>query len=262
MVHRMSSQIFTRKDTVRHTAGRVAVAVSLTVVLTLALSLWQFGMDPDANVRAGTVVKAVVCIGIAVAALLTGGLSYRSAEMMRQLSLARVELQYLAQTDKLTGLLNRRGFDEAAMVALSRARREKANVAALMCDIDRFKQINDRFGHEFGDQVLIEIGEVLRALAHKTDILVGRHGGEEFAALVVGISNEQAAEYAERLRGSCALEISHGGVKANITVSVGFVSSTTETKLSNLMRIADQALYAAKHRGRNRVARASDLIAA
>ena len=179
--------------------------VSLTIVLTLALSLWHFGTDPDATVKAGTVINAIVCIGIAVAALLSGGLSYRSAEMMRQLSLARMELQYLAQTYKLTGLLNRRGFDEAAMLALSRARRENANVATLICDIDRFKQINDRFGHEFGDQVLIAIGKALRTFSDNTKVLIGRHGGEEFAALVVGLTDAQVAEHAALLRRVCAL---------------------------------------------------------
>jgi len=75
---------------------------------------------------------------------------------------------------------------------LIKAKELNAPVAALMCDIDRFKAINDPFGHEFGDKVLIKLGEILRSFAAETDIPIARYGGEEFAALLVGVNNEQA----------------------------------------------------------------------
>ena len=88
----MTFRIVTHGDALRHTAGRVVVAVTLTVVMTWSLTLMQFGTDPDATVRAGFVTTSVIIIGVVVSALLTAGLSYRSALVMRELSLARAEL--------------------------------------------------------------------------------------------------------------------------------------------------------------------------
>src|SRR3984893_19603397 len=147
----MTIQLITHGDALRHTAKRVVVAVSLTVALTLAMTLLQFGTDLDASVRAGFVTASVVGIVLIVSALLPAGLSYRSALVMQELALTRAELLRISRTDQLTGLLNRRGFDEAAVAALVKAHQENLPVVALMCDIDRFKAINDRFGHQLGD---------------------------------------------------------------------------------------------------------------
>jgi predicted signal transduction protein with EAL and GGDEF domain len=153
----MASQIITHRDALRHTAGRVAVAVTMTVVLTWSLSLIQFGADPNAMVSAGYVTKSGIMIGVIISALLSGSLSYRSALVMRELAVARAELLRISCTDQLTGLLNRRGFDEAAVAALTKAHEANLPTTVLMCDIDRFKVINDQFGHEFGDKVLVAI---------------------------------------------------------------------------------------------------------
>jgi diguanylate cyclase (GGDEF)-like protein len=252
----MTSRIVTHGDALRHTAGRVAVAVTLTVALTWSMTLMQFGTDPDATVRAGFVTGSVIMIGIIVSALLTAGLSYRSALVMRELGSARAELMRISCTDQLTGLLNRRGFDEAADSALSTAHKSNLTTTVLMCDLDRFKAINDRFGHEFGDKVLIATAGALRLFAQETGALVARHGGEEFAALMIGVTPEHAARYAEDLRQACAKEVSFQGMSACVTISIGLAVSCGETDLSKVMRAADQALYVAKHRGRNRVAKA------
>jgi diguanylate cyclase (GGDEF)-like protein len=253
----MTYQIATRGDALRHTAGRVAVAVSLTVVMTAGTMLLQLGTDLNASVGVGEVIFSTICAAVAISALLAGGLSFRSALLMRDLTLARSELAQISRTDQLTGLLNRRGFDEAAALALRSA--SAANLAAVvfMCDVDRFKSINDRFGHGFGDKVLIEIADVLRSFASTDGVLVGRHGGEEFAALMIGISHEQAAQYAEDIRRACAArEISIDENSTRVTISIGFTVAQDEPDLSKIMRVADRALYIAKHGGRNRVARA------
>jgi diguanylate cyclase (GGDEF)-like protein len=253
----MTIQIVTHGDALRHTAGRVGLAVSLTVVLSSSMAVMQFGTDPNATVRAGFVTNSVIMIGIVVSALLTAGLSYRSALVMRELALARAELLRISCTDQLTGLLNRRGFDEAAISALTKAHEANLTTTVLMCDIDRFKTINDRFGHEFGDKVLIAIGDVLRSFAGNSPMLVARHGGEEFAALMIGVANEQATQYAEEICRACAAkEILSDDVSARVTISIGLTMSRDEMNLSKIMRTADEALYTAKHRGRNRVARA------
>jgi predicted signal transduction protein with EAL and GGDEF domain len=130
----MAFRIVTHGDALRHTAGRVAVAVALTVVLTWSMTLMQFGTDPDATLRAGFVTNSVIMIGVIVSALLTAGLSYRSALVMRELGAARAELLRISCTDQLTGLLNRRGFDEAANSRLAIALDANLTTTVLMCD--------------------------------------------------------------------------------------------------------------------------------
>ena len=129
-----------------------------------------------------------------------------------------------------------------------------------MCDIDRFKAINDPFGHEFGDKVLIKLGEILRSFAAETDIPIARYGGEEFAALLVGVNNEQAMLYAETMRRLCSIEVLSESTSANVTVSIGLASPQSNADLATFMRFADQALYGAKSSGRDRVAQIDNLI--
>jgi diguanylate cyclase (GGDEF)-like protein len=251
----MKHEIFTHTDVLRHTAIRVAVAVCSTVVLTLFMMAITFGTDPGTNIRLDHAVSYGVAIGAIIAALLAGGLTYRSGLLMQELSLARAELLLISRTDQLTGLLNRRGYNEAALKALAKANHANVSVVALMCDIDRFKAINDEFGHEFGDKVLIEIGEAIRAFGEENGLVVARHGGEEFAALMIGVATEQAIQHANTLRRICAAtEIARGRESsARVTVSIGLASARETTNLPEIMRTADQALYEAKHGGRNRV---------
>jgi len=261
----LTIQLFTRRDALRHTARRIGIAVSVTVVVGWLLCAMQLGTDPDATVRVGFVTVSVIVSGAIVAALLTGALTYRSALMMQELTLTRAELQQISCTDQLTGLLNRRGFDEAAASAIAKARDANLPVVALMCDIDHFKSINDEFGHEFGDKVLVQLSNVLRSFADDNGLLIARHGGEEFAALAIGADNEKILKCAEALRKICSRKISSDGSSAEVTISVGLTSPRRETDLPTIMRFADQALYLAKRRGRNLVVQVdtlADLIAA
>ena len=256
----MTIHITTHRDVLRHTGGRVALAASLAVVITTVTVLVQFGSDLDATVPVGYIMISSICAAAAISTLLAGALSYRSALVMQELTQTRSELARISHTDQLTGLLNRRGFDEAASAALRSAHEADLPAVIFMCDVDRFKSINDRYGHDFGDKVLVEISDVLRSFAENDRFLVARHGGEEFAALMIGISHEQAAQYAENIRQACAArEIVADDNAARVTISIGFTVSCGELELAKLMRIADQALYSAKHGGRNRVARADAL---
>ena len=255
----MSIQITTHKDVLRHTARRVAVATGLTIALTLVTTILTLGTNLDALVRVDYVILMSLCAATSISASLSGVLSYRSALLMQQLTLMRGELARISQTDQLTGLLNRRGFDEAAMPALGSAYHAGLPAVVFMCDIDHFKSINDRFGHEFGDKALIEIANVLRHFSRTHGALVARHGGEEFAVLMIGITHEQAELYAEEIRKSCATrEIRSGEICERMTISIGFTVTRGETDLAKIMRIADQALYTAKRQGRDRVIRADE----
>lgn len=253
----MKLEILTHTDVLRHTAVRVLIAVCSTVFLTALMIAILFGADPETTIRLGDVARDDVTIGAVIAALLTSALTYRSGLLMQELHLARAELQMISRTDQLTGLLNRRGYNEAAGNALAKADEANIPAVALMCDIDRFKAINDEFGHEFGDKVLVEIGEALRAFGEEKGLLVARHGGEEFAALMIGVTIEQAIQHANALRRICAATqiLGSGGTSARVTVSIGLASSHENTTLPEIMRAADRALYTAKHGGRNRVAR-------
>jgi diguanylate cyclase (GGDEF)-like protein len=255
----MTFQITSDADVVRQTVRRIVISTSITAAMTATMIVLSFGANPDAKVRVGDVFILSMCAATLISALISGILSHRSARVMKELTLTRRELSRISQTDQLTGLLNRRGFDDAAMPALRSACQAGISVVVFMCDIDHFKSINDRFGHEFGDKALIEIADVLREFAHSRGGLVARHGGEEFAALMIGISREQAEEYAEEIRRACARhEIRSDDICERVTISIGFTVSRGQADLATIMRIADQALYIAKRQGRDRVIRADE----
>jgi diguanylate cyclase (GGDEF)-like protein len=259
----MSIHITTHNDVLRHTARRIAVASGLTIVMTLAILFLTLGTNPDALVPVGFVIIMSLVAATTISASLSGALSYRSALLMQQLTLMRSELSRISQTDQLTGLLNRRGFDEAAMPALNSAYHAGLPAVVFMCDLDHFKSINDRFGHEFGDKALIEIAGVLRHFSRSHGALVARHGGEEFAVLMIGITHEEAELYAEEIRMSCAArEVRSGEVCERMTISIGFTVARRESDLAKIMRVADQALYMAKRQGRDRVVHADEVALA
>jgi diguanylate cyclase (GGDEF)-like protein len=168
----------------------------------------------------------------------------------------RAESQYkmAAATDPLTGLLNRRGFMERADVLVGRsARKRGGRVSLLMFDLDHFKSINDRFGHAVGDAALRVFAETAQNTMREGDV-VGRLGGEEFAALVSGSAGE-AAVAAERVRAAFeAAGVTIAGHAMGATVSIGVADTRAKAcNISHLLARADTALYAAKEAGRNRV---------
>jgi two-component system cell cycle response regulator len=159
----------------------------------------------------------------------------------------QAELIVLATTDCLTGLLNRRAFVEAAQEMLQRTSAGHP-LSVLICDVDRFKAINDRYGHDVGDHVLRKIGDELRSLA-----VPGRLGGEEFALLVEGRLGD-AIDLAERVREAVSeLTIRADGETIVVTCSVGVAEWECGDSIDTLLRRADVALYEAKRSGRNRV---------
>ncbi len=164
------------------------------------------------------------------------------------------EVEQLASTDSLTGLHNRRHFMELAKREFGRARRYQRPLAAIMMDIDHFKQVNDTYGHAVGDQALKIVAERCRKTVREIDIL-GRHGGEEFATLLLETDLDGARIVAERLR-QCVAEppINTDGGALTITISVGVaILDKTCIGLDILFVRADQALYVAKQAGRNQI---------
>lgn len=166
------------------------------------------------------------------------------------------QLQELADRDALTGLLNRRRFFELAQRAFEQAIRYSQPLSLAMLDIDHFKQVNDRLGHLAGDQVLRAVARQCRESLRSVDI-VGRYGGEEIVMLMPETDGRQAWQVAERLRQQvAAMAINTAWGPAGVTVSIGLASldAGSSTSLEQLIDHADQALYSAKHAGRNRIA--------
>jgi diguanylate cyclase (GGDEF)-like protein len=160
-------------------------------------------------------------------------------------------LQHLASTDPLTGLANRRGGEKHIANEISRARREKRPLSCLLIDIDRFKQVNDTFGHQAGDQLLRDISGLLRRTVRAYDILI-RWGGEEFLIVLPGVDLDAARVLAERVRTAVETLDTHG--IGPVTISAGAATFEKDYDFAATLKTADRRLYQAKAAGRNSVA--------
>jgi diguanylate cyclase (GGDEF)-like protein len=178
----------------------------------------------------------------------------------KELAQRREELLTLSRTDPLTGLCNRRYFEERLQEEFARTRRYGSSLSLMMLDIDHFKRVNDTFGHPFGDEVLRGVARTARAQLREVDLLA-RYGGEELCALLPETSPEEARRACERVRESIqALRFEFVGTdggrqEVRCTASLG-LASVPSPALANaeaLLRAADESLYAAKEAGRNRV---------
>jgi len=163
--------------------------------------------------------------------------------------------------DALTGVNNRRFFDQRIGEEIDRTRRTGEPLSCLFLDIDYFKAINDTYGHQMGDQVLAAIAEAIRSQLRNNDVLA-RYGGEEFVALLSGVPEKKAIEVAERIRKKVAERTLESKDERTIIVNVSigvatFVSDSNgqgfKINARELINMADQALYEAKRNGRNRV---------
>ncbi len=175
---------------------------------------------------------------------------------LTHLALARYQsrIEEMASTDKLTGLLNRHAFAILAVKLLAEHRREPKPVAVLLADIDRFKEINDCHGHLAGDAVLEAVAQVLQRRLRASDLAV-RWGGEEFLLLLKGCELDEACRIAEDLRQAIAASpVAAGKLAIPVTISIGVSQFDGKESMDRLIGRADEALYAAKHGGRNRVA--------
>ncbi|MFL9813024.1 diguanylate cyclase [Stutzerimonas sp. VN223-3] len=172
----------------------------------------------------------------------------------RQLQAANQELQRLSSTDRLTGLFNRGHWEEMLRQDYARHRRYDSNAALVMFDIDHFKKINDKYGHQAGDAVIQQTANLIRQSMRGADV-AGRYGGEEFVVLLPDTDSQGAVMFAERLRQSSeAYEVSHENHRIRFTISFGIADLSLPTSgYAQLIERADSALYASKSAGRNRV---------
>jgi diguanylate cyclase (GGDEF)-like protein len=177
----------------------------------------------------------------------------RATENAMQLQEDMLKLRHLADTDFMTGLMNRRSFLAVAEDAVAFSRRYKRNMATLMIDIDHFKKINDTYGHAAGDDAIKRVAEIVSQSIRTTD-KAARFGGEEFVVLLREIDQETAILLADRIRSSIeSTTMRHGDTVIPLTVSVGLaLFDEADRDVQDVIERADQGLYVAKKTGRNR----------
>ena len=182
--------------------------------------------------------------------------------LTRKLDDANQELTRLSSLDGLTGISNRRQFDETLLREWRRLGRQGRPLSMLLCDVDYFKQFNDSYGHQVGDECLKAVARTLKDTLRRPADLVARYGGEEFAVILPDTEITGALQVAEAMRSAVeGLNITHRYSKGGsvVTISIGVASTTpsrTGSDSSVLLKRADDALYRAKQAGRNRIAAA------
>lgn len=227
----------------RVTGVITALSVALSVILTnTIMEVFSAGV----NVQ-GLAVSIVTPIALG------GPMTFFLLLKHEQLRHANQQLEYLATTDWLTNCLNRGAFTRLVTRHLDH-RAEATGGALLIVDADDFKAVNDRFGHDSGDDALRQIADAIRWAVRRTDI-VGRLGGEEFGIFMAGADLAAADQIAERVRRAVsAIAFRPGGTDCPLSVSIGGAAYNTRAPFSDLYRLADQRLYEAKNTGRDRVA--------
>jgi diguanylate cyclase (GGDEF)-like protein len=234
--------------------GRVIVSTVAGTAICVAAAVYvdSFNfpaMDGAARLRA-ILTDVLLPIALAVPLLLffTGKL--------RELAIAHRRLTVYAATDSLTQVMNRAAFSTLVDAYLGEVRtaEHRPHGALLIIDADNFKAVNDRYGHDHGDAALVTIAGAIKSMLRAPDI-VGRLGGEEFGVFLPGATRAQAETVAERIRQSVHdIAFAPLGTPHRLSISVGGAVFDTTLPFAELFRLADQQLYAAKQRGRDRVA--------
>ena len=225
------------------------VTVSLTISV-YAVAAVYFGLAPPLVLRS--------CLLLLVVATACGVAARTLERSARARFLETHTMAELAQSDALTGVKNRRVFDEQLEHLWRRAADEERAIAILLIDVDHFKAYNDRYGHQAGDVALRRVAQLLQGLVTRPLDLLARYGGEEFTVLLYDVKHQEAEKLAERMRkGVAAMGLEHRdsrlGQIVTISLGVAIVEPSLERRARGALQLADEALYQAKTRGRNRV---------
>jgi len=223
--------------------GIIGIACSLVVII-IPIQIYGLYAYEDPNLAYG-----ISLIGSSTGFVLVG-IGFLTSILVEE----HKKLQQLALIDPLTSLYNRRGMGVAIDLPVASEQRETRCISAIAVDIDNFKKINDRYGHDTGDEVLIELAKILKQHARASDA-VCRMGGEEFVIVSPETVNENAVIIADRIRRQVeGLELKYGENTITLTSSFGVATHCGTIDIDYLLKDADKALYQAKNDGRNRVA--------
>lgn len=242
--------------------GPAGVALNCAVMAAIAIALTLAGHGPFTLISGGDMAERIFVLQVFLSVAVFMSIPIATAlaernELEKSLYKARDELRGLAATDALTGLGNRRAFDETLEREWNRSIRYREPISLALLDIDHFKRFNDHYGHKPGDECLAKVGHLLTETVFRPGDMIARYGGEEFAIVLPGTSAEGALQVAERVRQI----VEHqgwrhvGSPEGCITVSIGVatIEPTPRQAKSTLFEQADAALYKAKAQGRNRV---------
>lgn len=228
-------------------------------LVTLMLTLFSMVLSVLVGLAITPLLIGPITVGTVFATIIIPGLIappviWLTMRLLYELDSAERMLQVISVTDELTGTYNRRHFVRAAEIALAHARRYDENLAIILIDLDRFKNVNDNFGHQAGDQVLVEVVRLTADCLRASDTFA-RYGGEEFVVLLPDTDLEGAKTLAERIRiriEQHPLPIDHKTISMTISAGVTVLQSDDDG-VDPMLRRADKALYAAKQGGRNRI---------
>jgi diguanylate cyclase (GGDEF)-like protein len=244
-----------RIGAIRSITTEIVAAISVSAFLTSLVIALRVSVA-CMTITAGELWQIILSISGAPTVLIAWIIAIRIRQTLTRIELKHQELVSSAKIDGLTGLLNRPGFDAVAAEAFEETRRWGQPVSALLCDIDAFRSLNERYGHKAGDRALKNLAEVLEESIGRRPAIIGRHGGDEFVILLPGIDFNEATMIAERLCEACearALVHQHPAAKFTISIGVGTEASAA-SELGGLLRQTDAALYRSKKAGGNQVA--------
>jgi diguanylate cyclase (GGDEF)-like protein len=221
----------------------IAAALSLATLFAVVFANF-FGVPNGVAEFMLTTVVIAACVASPMGAL--------AAQNQYRVDRYQMTLEAMASTDPLTGLLNRRSFKNLAEEEIERMRRTDHSVCIAMVDLDEFKQVNDTYGHAFGDRVLTSIANISHAALRGPFDRLGRWGGEEFIILLSNVTLEQAESVCERLRGRIEnSDLTFNGTTTRVTASFGVTELRPNDGLTTCIERADEMLYRAKNGGRN-----------
>jgi diguanylate cyclase len=225
---------------------RLLARTASAMILAGAAASWATGFAVQ---PASSMLNVVACLPLLVSyPMIVGFVTYRLSRRVREQNLKLAEL---SRTDPLTGLPNRKHWEEAVERELRRHQRNGGPACLLMLDVDNFKQVNDRYGHPAGDEVLRGVAAVLRDCVRGQDT-VGRYGGEEFGVVLPETRIEGAMVIAERIRSRIARAPLEQRDGIRCTISIGVAAAAAQVDPGAWIEQADRALYRAKDEGRNR----------
>ena len=230
---------------------RMALVSGIATCLSFGASAAAFGLASPVALRTATLLLVVMsgCIYVARHHDAVDRAKYRESRRIAD----------LAWQDALTGLRNRRVFDEALATLWQQAIEARRSLAIMLIDVDHFKEFNDRYGHQAGDHELCRVASCLERLVERKDDVLARYGGEEFAVILYDVDADVAAALAEAMRDAVEAADDTGRATSGppaVTISIGVacIDPSSDRQPRGAVQLADQALYEAKESGRNRVA--------